>query len=271
MTEAEWLACDDPQPMLDFLYGRTSARKERLFACAAVRRVWQLLADDRLQEIVEEAERYADGIGYEEDRALLYKRAKEARRDHDRCRPHSLDDTAEARRDHFAWKAIAEAADAAALTAAIPKDDHRPELFRQATLGAMEAAGYAAWSDENTLARGSAEALECAAQTSFLRDLFGTFFAPHHLSPAWLISEICPLAQGAYNVRLLPSGHLDPTRLAILADALEEAGCSEQTILAHLRSPGPHVRGCWVVDLILTKEQMPEQTASRDVGGDLGT
>jgi hypothetical protein len=43
-------------------------------------------------------------------------------------------------------------------------------------------------------------------------------------------------------------------RLPILADALEEAGCTDADILAHCRGPGPHVRGCWVVDLILGKE-----------------
>jgi len=42
--------------------------------------------------------------------------------------------------------------------------------------------------------------------------------------------------------------------LAILADALEEAGCADTDILDHLRGPGPHVRGCWAVDLILGKQ-----------------
>jgi hypothetical protein len=43
-------------------------------------------------------------------------------------------------------------------------------------------------------------------------------------------------------------------RLPVLADALEEAGCTDADILSHLRGPGPHVRGCWVVDLLLGKE-----------------
>jgi hypothetical protein len=61
------------------------------------------------------------------------------------------------------------------------------------------------------------------------------------------------LAQAAYEDRHLPAGTLDDTRLLILADALEEAGCSDAAILGHLRGPGPHVRGCWVLDLILGK------------------
>lgn len=56
---------------------------------------------------------------------------------------------------------------------------------------------------------------------------------------------------GVPDERQLPSGHLDAGRLAILADALEEGGGANADILSHCRSPGPHVRGCWVVDLIL--------------------
>jgi hypothetical protein len=52
----------------------------------------------------------------------------------------------------------------------------------------------------------------------------------------------------------MPSGELDPVCLAILADALEEAGCTDPSILGHLRSPGPHVRGCWALDLVLGKK-----------------
>ena len=51
----------------------------------------------------------------------------------------------------------------------------------------------------------------------------------------------------------LPSGHQAAARLAVLADTLEEAGCSDSDLLGHLRGPGPHVRGCWVVDLVLGK------------------
>jgi hypothetical protein len=59
------------------------------------------------------------------------------------------------------------------------------------------------------------------------------------------------LAQALYEERELPSGHLDAARLAVLADMLEEAGCANPRLLGHLRGPGPHVRGCWAVDLVL--------------------
>ena len=70
---------------------------------------------------------------------------------------------------------------------------------------------------------------------------------------SWLTSDVLALAQAAYEHRL-PSGTLDPYGLALLADALEEAGCDHPDILDHLRSPGPHVRGCWALDLVLGKE-----------------
>jgi hypothetical protein len=62
------------------------------------------------------------------------------------------------------------------------------------------------------------------------------------------------LAQQIYEGRSQPSGNLDLARLAVLADALEEAGCQDAAVVDHLRSFGSHVRGCWAVDLILGKE-----------------
>jgi hypothetical protein len=69
----------------------------------------------------------------------------------------------------------------------------------------------------------------------------------------WITHTVLALAQATYDERR-DDGTLDPDRLIILADALEEAGCTEEVILRHLRSPGPHVRGCWCVDLLLSKE-----------------
>ena len=69
-----------------------------------------------------------------------------------------------------------------------------------------------------------------------------------------LTPNVLGLAQTAYEERVLPGGHLDPARLAVLADALEEAGCTDAEILDHLRGPGSHVRGCWALDLVLGKE-----------------
>jgi hypothetical protein len=77
--------------------------------------------------------------------------------------------------------------------------------------------------------------------------LFGDPCRPVSLDPSWLTSTVVVLARGISD-----EGAVD--RLPILADALQEAGCDHSEILDHCRGPGPHVRGCWVVDLLLAEE-----------------
>jgi hypothetical protein len=88
-----------------------------------------------------------------------------------------------------------------------------------------------------------------------LRDRWGpTLFRPVAADPAWLAwhgGAIVKLAQAVYEERELPSGHLDASRLAVLADMLEEANCSDPQLLGHLRGPGPHVRGCFAIDALM--------------------
>jgi hypothetical protein len=96
---------------------------------------------------------------------------------------------------------------------------------------------------------------ERSGQAHLLRDLFGPWpFRPPALDPAvlaWNGGAVRLLAQVAYDQRELPSGHLERDRVLILADALEDAGCTDAELLGHLRGPGPHSRGCWAVDLVL--------------------
>jgi hypothetical protein len=79
---------------------------------------------------------------------------------------------------------------------------------------------------------------------SLLRDIFGNPFRPVTFVPAWRTSATVGLARSMYDAR-------DFAAMPVLADALEEAGCDSADVLAHCRGPGPHVRGCWVVDLVL--------------------
>jgi hypothetical protein len=83
-------------------------------------------------------------------------------------------------------------------------------------------------------------------QVPLVHDIFGNPLRPVTADPRWLTSTAVALAQAIYADRAFD-------RLPILADALEEAGCDSQDVLAHLRGDGPHVRGCWVVDLVLGK------------------
>jgi hypothetical protein len=88
------------------------------------------------------------------------------------------------------------------------------------------------------------------AEADLVRDIFGNPFRPSYLDPAWLAwrgGVIPKLARTIYDERCF-------TDLPILADALQEAGCTDPDILGHCRGPGPHVRGCWVLDLLLGKE-----------------
>jgi hypothetical protein len=86
------------------------------------------------------------------------------------------------------------------------------------------------------------------------RDIAGNPFRPIRFEDAWRTPSVRTVALAVYEERILPEGSLDPGSLAILSDALEEAGCTEQALVDHLRDPGQHVRGCWAVDLCLGRE-----------------
>jgi hypothetical protein len=79
------------------------------------------------------------------------------------------------------------------------------------------------------------------------RDIVGNPFRTVVIDPSWLTSTVITLANSIYSNRTFD-------HIPILADALQDAGCEDADILAHCRGPGPHVRGCWVVDLILGKQ-----------------
>jgi hypothetical protein len=91
-------------------------------------------------------------------------------------------------------------------------------------------------------------------QGHLLNEMFGNPFRPAGVDRSWLTPTVLALARAAYDERELHSAEVGPARLAVLSDALEEAGCTDTDLLSHLRSPGPHVRGCWVVDLLLGKD-----------------
>jgi hypothetical protein len=91
-----------------------------------------------------------------------------------------------------------------------------------------------------------AKGKERAAQAGLLREILGNPFRSVSLNPAWLNATVTTLAQALYDGRNFAD-------LPILADALEESGCTSPDLLDHLRGPGPHALGCWALDLALNK------------------
>jgi hypothetical protein len=254
MTEAEWLACTRTNPMLRFLIGtegrvqamtefpacKGSDRKLRLFACACYHRISHVLPDHAARAAVEIGERFADG------------RASWAELQDAECRVRALCTELEP-----VWRAS--------------KDDERAALAPTHTALALamviawreaqKAAYYAssnAYLDFASIINpgagtsdagfGTTQASEERGQCDLLRDIFGNPFRPVACDPAWRTSTVVALASQMYESR-------DFGAMPILADALQDAGCDSDDILDHCRdAKATHVRGCWVVDLVLGKE-----------------
>ena len=214
MTEAKWLAATEPKPMLEFLQGKVSDRKLRLFAVACCRRVWHLLTDTRSRTAVEMAEVFAEGGMTDETLLASHKEAY-----------------------------------------------HIYEIFSGDEMSAARGAAFTAWCFvEEPLSAGSAffAANNCLRELcrnigpifvclALRQDVFRNPFRHVTFDPNWRTSTAIALASQMYESR-------DFAAMPILADALQDAGCDSADILDHCRGAGPHVRGCWVVDLILGKE-----------------
>jgi hypothetical protein len=239
VTEAEWMNCTKPAEMRAFLRGRASERKARLFAVACCRRIWYLLEDERSRMAVAVAERFADGLATASEVGAARRDADDAYRYRDPASPH---DSAAYAAVSVCLKEARLAAEFAAVYTGYAVGDHAVRLGGTSQI----------------IFRGKHEAqtAENIASCSLLREFFGNPFHPVSIPSAvlaWNDSTVVRLAQAAYQERHLPAGTLDSGRLAVLADALEEAGCTDADVVGHLRGPGPHVRGCWVVDLCLGK------------------
>jgi hypothetical protein len=239
MTEAEWLTCTDPQQMLEFLRGRLSDRKLRLFACAYYRRIWHLLTEPA-RLAVDTSERFADGqASADELRQVPAAVAKRSTLSTLFSYSGLLESTA-AHVAHlqveFALLAVESAEDVVLSQIPLRQFD--------ITLGLQGKTKYA-----KPIVTGQ-RVKERVVRCNLLRDLFGDPFQPlPAFAPSWLAHKdghVVKLAQSIYDDRAFD-------RLPLLADALEEAGCHDADILAHCRQPGDHVRGCWAVDLVLGK------------------
>ena len=231
MTESEWLERDEAGYLLNALLEhfpeRLSERKSRLFACACCRRIWRLLPLGLAQQAVEMAERYADG------------KATRMRLNKAKTGFATVFENIPANDYVTFW---ATKAASPTITVGLGTD---PDWRYGMAWEASWCAAAAAHADSKQKHRRRAN--EGPYQVALLHDIFGNPFRPVIVDPAWLTRQVVALAQEIYDNRSFD-------RLPNLADALEEAGCDNADILAHCRGPGPHVRGCWVVDLLLGKE-----------------
>jgi hypothetical protein len=258
VTEAEWLAATDPAPMLEFLRDQGAAsgifscgccrvhcvrvhrrqrvrvhcpsyRKLRLFASACCQRILHLLPHVVCRTAAESLERYIERGAVHQ---TSYRRAVD---EFDRVRRARYPSMSPPNDD--AWTAL--------YCAVHRYWDHgsREEDFRVERR----------WDVPRRvaeLASGDAGPGEPLAQCRLIRDIFrGPVRAASALAPdclSWNGGTVPKLAESVYAERAFD-------RLPLLADALEDAGCSDPDLLGHLRGRGPHVRGCWAVDLLLEK------------------
>jgi hypothetical protein len=223
MTEEEWITTTDPSLLVRHFHGKASRRKLRLLVCSCCRAVWDDEWPRRCRQVVETAERFADGLASPQDlnraRSLASGSAQSA-----------MTRVARSRRpvkviEHVRVARLSFAADAAlpdhhidySMTVSEPR-----RVFSQ---------------DPDVRAIGP----------SLIRCVFGNPFRPVTFDPRWRTADAVGLAEGIYHDRAF-------SRLPLLADALMDAGCDDEQVIGHCRSDGPHVRGCWVVDLVLGKE-----------------
>jgi hypothetical protein len=254
MTEREWLGCTDPMPMLEFLLSDivtlvddlpseaerrairgylerdTVRRKLALFAFACCRLVWDEVADGRSREAIETAERYIDGLASRDQLNETSLASHHARNSIGRTRG------ADRAKDHV--RRVAANACWAATSALLGKGVSGEDVM----MAAAESADVAVWAglyaDPLDARTGQAQLLRCVVSNPF---------QPIAFDPAWRTQTAVAITRGMYDGR-------DFAAMPILADALQDAGCEHEGILDHCRKPGEHVRGCWVVDLVLGME-----------------
>ena len=227
MDDVSWEATNDLNEMLDAIQGKVSERKLRLFACACIRSLWVSIGQNMSPyTMVNDAESFADfsdqnqGRRMHSIRVALYHTMEVSRRYHDDAATLSRFRAEQSLFKKDAWEAAREvqrAVEIAVVAAARPEEAQEfDHIIRQ-------------------------------DMANLLRDIIGNPYFPIYFLPNWQSTEAVALATTVYQGRtfdLLPQ----------LGNIIENSGCSESTILNHCRSCGQHVRGCWIIDMVLNKQ-----------------
>jgi hypothetical protein len=223
MTEQEWNASSDSYAMLEAcrMFVLSRPRKARFFAVTCCRRIRHLLVDERSRTAVEVVARYAEGVATDVDLQAAETIAAAA---HD---------------DAFRRSGKLRASGEWAVQFAA--------CSQNAFFVATRAAEFAFIAVGERVSIGP----EHAAQSDLIRCMFGPLpFRSIEIDPAWLTRNsgaVVKVAQKIYDEEAFD-------KMPILAEALEEASCTNLEMLAHCRQSSEHVRGCWVLDLLLGKE-----------------
>jgi hypothetical protein len=255
IREQQWLTEASSYVMLQHLHQHHNVarvpggqRRLRLFRCACCRSAWELFEDDRCKLAVEVTERHADGAASRAELGAARTEADEAQR----TTGQRLKELVQLQmtegalwRDAFRSHAIAQAAHWTAVTQFNVRIAHIVAMSVQSARSAQVLEGTA--SPQAATARKEEESI----QADLLRDLFGNPFrqpsAPAPAVLAWNNRTVTRLAQTIYQDRAFDD-------MPVLADALLEAGCDNEDLLAHCRSKGPHALGCWALDLLTGRQ-----------------
>jgi hypothetical protein len=218
VTEAEWQKSLNGSAMIAAVSSKGSERLWRLLAVACVRRVYDRQLDPHGRRALDVAERVADGTATEEEWQAARNLAAEAAR-----RAHYDEWVTEANENFRVTEVWTAAVEARVAAAAVPN----------CLVPGIDVTNL----DDSLLL------------PDVLREIFGNPFQ-------WRIADQAWCSRNNHAAQRLATTIYDDgnfERLPMLADALEDAGCADPELLGHLRSPGPHVRGCWAVDLVLGK------------------
>ena len=226
MTEEEWLTTDNFERLLDYAAGFGSNRLVRLVGCACYRRILPMLHYAESRKALEYTELYADCLIEKEDlraaRQLAEQKWFQKKPDYKQLR-----NSRETSIDR-AFSGVHFLASATDINS----------VLMQRMAIAVRSAFRAEFSEVD---------VQRSVYASLIRDIFGNPFRSIDFDPEWQTDTAVGLAQTMYDTRNFRA-------MPILADALQDAGCEDAAILDHCRDENSlHVRGCWVVDLVLGK------------------
>ncbi|OAI52307.1 hypothetical protein AYO44_04665 [Planctomycetaceae bacterium SCGC AG-212-F19] len=259
MKEKDWLSATNPEPMFEHLEGETSDRKSRLFAVACARRVADLLTPARCRRLVELAKELSS-LQFEGSSKPGLSSCLDAINLGERSADESVADKQLHSVSEAAYAFTFPASDYAGCW-----DESQGPFDTQvgATGSAAEAASYCckegygldaaalhaarAVAQHRGVRDDAGDAPERSVQCQLLREIFGNPFRPLKFEAGWRSPKVVSLAKTIYDKRSFD-------KMSVLADELEKAGCHNKDILGHCRGGGEHVRGCWVVDLVLGKD-----------------